>query len=238
MLPEPEFVRLAQNGLEFRLRKKFDSTKFRELVELTYKVSRYETLLEEEQDRNNASYKTYYRDPNYEIDAAEIVGKEPMTCEALIQKDSTIDLQFKKKNLHRKYSFDLSKADDIFYHLLVANFLKLPKGVEIPSPEELKGKMYCKWHNYWFHLTKNCIVFWDRIQEQIRKGSLKFPAKAEKAMGIDTNPFPEIGEVIANVGVPDFQNLSLKELEKVNVRMHVSSQTASKKDIRSSPADG
>ena len=80
ILPESEFVRLAQNGLEFRLRKKFDSTEFRDLMELTYKVSRYEALLEEEQDRNNASYKIYYKDPNYEIDAAEIVGKEPMIC--------------------------------------------------------------------------------------------------------------------------------------------------------------
>ena len=40
--PEPEFVRLAQNGLEFKFRKKFDSTEFRDLVDLTYKVSRYE----------------------------------------------------------------------------------------------------------------------------------------------------------------------------------------------------
>ncbi|XP_028093771.1 uncharacterized protein LOC114293854 [Camellia sinensis] len=68
----------SENGLEFRLRKKFDSTEFRDLVELTYKVSRYESLLEEEQDRSNTLYKTYYRDPNYEIDAAEIIGKEPI----------------------------------------------------------------------------------------------------------------------------------------------------------------
>ena len=125
---------LAQNGLEFRLRKKFDSTEFRDLVELTYKVSRYEALLEEEQDRSNTLYKTYYRDPNYEIDAVEIVGKESVICEALIHKDTTINQQFKKKDLHRKYSFDLTKADDIFDHLLAANFLKLPKGVKIPSP--------------------------------------------------------------------------------------------------------
>ena len=85
-------------------------------MELTNKVARYEALLEEEQDRNNASYKIYYRDPNYEIAAAEIVGKEPVICEALIHKDTTIDQQFKKKDLHRKYSFDLTKADDIFDH--------------------------------------------------------------------------------------------------------------------------
>ena len=98
--------------------------------------------------------------------------------------------------------------------------------------------MYCKWHNSWSHSTKNCIVFRDKIQEQIRKGSLKFPAKAEKAMGINTNPFPEIGEITTNVGVPDFQNLSLKELEEVNVQMYVASQTTVKKDTRSSSANG
>ena len=31
-LPETEFVKLALNGLEFRLRKKFDATEFRDLV--------------------------------------------------------------------------------------------------------------------------------------------------------------------------------------------------------------
>ena len=97
ILPEPEFVRLAQNGLQFRLQKKLDSTEFRDLVEITYKVPRYESLLEEEQGRSNASYKTYYRDPNNEIDVTEIIGKEPVICEALIHKDTTIDQQFKKE---------------------------------------------------------------------------------------------------------------------------------------------
>ena len=113
-------------------------------MELTYKVSRYEALLEKEQDRSNTSYKTYCRDPNYEIDATEIVGKELVICEALIHKDTTIDQQFKKKDFHTKYSFDLTRTIDIFDHLLAVNFLKLPKGVKIPSPKELKGKVYCK----------------------------------------------------------------------------------------------
>ena len=38
ILPEPEFVKLAQNGLKFRLRKKFDAIEFRDLVELTARV--------------------------------------------------------------------------------------------------------------------------------------------------------------------------------------------------------
>ena len=36
----------------------------------------------------------------------------------------------------------------------------------------------------------------------------------------------------------DFQNLSLKELEEVNVQMHVANQTAIKKDTRNLPAIG
>ena len=75
MLPEPEFIKLAQNDLEFRLRKKFDAIKFRDLVELTARVSRYEALLEEESERNSSSLNIYYKDPNYEIDAAEIIRK-------------------------------------------------------------------------------------------------------------------------------------------------------------------
>ena len=35
VLPEPEFVKLAQNGLEFRLQNKFDAINFRDLVKLT-----------------------------------------------------------------------------------------------------------------------------------------------------------------------------------------------------------
>lgn len=38
--------------------------------------------------------------------------------------------------------------------------------------------------------------------------------------------------------MPYFQNLSLKELEKVTVQMHVVNQAAFKKNPRSSPADG
>ena len=53
-------------------------------------------------------------------------------------------------------------------------------------------------------------------------------------MGIDSNPFPEVRESTAIVVVPDFQSLSLKELEEVNVQMHVANKTYVKKDTRSS----
>ncbi|XP_028054285.1 uncharacterized protein LOC114258513 [Camellia sinensis] len=54
-------------------------------------------------------------------------------------------------------------------------------------------------------------------------------------MGIDRDPFPEVGEAAANVITSDFQNLSLTELEEVNVQMHVANQTNIKKNTRSPP---
>ena len=116
-MSEIEFVKLALNGLEFRLRKKFDATEFRDLVDLTYRVTRYETLLQEEQERNNSSFKTYYQDPNMKLDAAELIGKEPHTCEALIKK-VVLKSHFRKKDAPKKYYFDVSKANEIFDQLM------------------------------------------------------------------------------------------------------------------------
>ena len=117
MLPEPEFVKLAQNGLEFRLRKKFDAIEFRDLVELTAQVSRYEALLEEESERNSSSLNTYYKDPNYEIETAEIIEKKSLVKRNVFAKS------YKAKGSFKKYSFDIHRADEIFDHLLESKVL-------------------------------------------------------------------------------------------------------------------
>lgn len=64
-LPEKEYVRLATNCLNFELKKRFHSTRYRDLFELFAKATRYEKILKEEQDRGTASTGTYYRDPNF-----------------------------------------------------------------------------------------------------------------------------------------------------------------------------
>lgn len=47
-LPEQEFVRLAQSGLDFELLKKIEGMEFRDLYELSTRVTRYKYLLKEE----------------------------------------------------------------------------------------------------------------------------------------------------------------------------------------------
>ncbi|KAH7855667.1 hypothetical protein Vadar_027466 [Vaccinium darrowii] len=71
-LPEKEYVRLVLNGLNFKLKKKFNGVEFRDLFELSAKAARYENILKEEANRRSASKGTYYPDPNYEVTTAEM----------------------------------------------------------------------------------------------------------------------------------------------------------------------
>ena len=91
-LPEAEYVKIAIDGLNFELRKKFEGITFLDLFELSERASRFKGLLKEENQRKNSSYGTYYQDPNYEIDLVEYVGRGPFVCEALHKK------KFKQKS--------------------------------------------------------------------------------------------------------------------------------------------
>ncbi|KAM1851233.1 hypothetical protein ACFX13_015329 [Malus domestica] len=68
-------------------------------------------------------------------------------------------------------------TDAIFDQLLSAKIIKLRPGHNIPKAEELKGKIYCKYHNSSKHTTNNCVVFRDNVQSWIDNGKLKFPEK-------------------------------------------------------------
>lgn len=68
--------------------------------------------------------------------------------------------------------------------------VKLHPGHKFPSLEDLRGKEYCKYHNYWSHTTNNCIVFRNDSQDKIERGEFKFEPKDKKPVGVDSNPFP------------------------------------------------
>jgi hypothetical protein len=56
-----------------------------------------------------------------------------------------------------KFTFNFAKCDKIFDKLLKNGNIKLPH--TIPSIEELKRRVYCKWHD-----TNDCNVFCRQIQ--------------------------------------------------------------------------
>ncbi|GKV34003.1 hypothetical protein SLEP1_g42432 [Rubroshorea leprosula] len=84
-LPEQEFVKLAQNGLDIELRKKFEGMEFHDFFELSYKVACYENLLREDTQRKSASHGTYYGDANFDLDVAEVVADKPVVCPDLVK---------------------------------------------------------------------------------------------------------------------------------------------------------
>ncbi|KAM2386307.1 hypothetical protein ACFX1X_038799 [Malus domestica] len=199
--PEVEFVRLALNGLDVEYKKKFLGANFQDMYELAQHVEQYDYLLREEKISKAPSRGTIYKNPTVSyasaegecdsVDAAEIVIDKPYVCKALTQINSkevkTCSASEEKMKTSKVYTFDITKADAIFDQLLSVKIIKLWPGHTIPKVDELKGKIYCKYHNSSKHTTNNCIVFRDNIQSWIDNGKLRF---FEKKISVDTDPFP------------------------------------------------
>jgi hypothetical protein len=75
-----------------------------------------------------------------------------------VKKNRPISCPFGQKELE-KFTFDIIKANKIFDLLLQEGQIKLSPNLVIPSAEELKKILYCKWHNATSHNTNECKVF-------------------------------------------------------------------------------
>ncbi|XP_021810941.1 uncharacterized protein LOC110754209 [Prunus avium] len=176
-LPEREFVKMAEEGLEFEYRKKFQGIEFRDMHDLINKVDRYASLLKEEMQKKTASKGTYYRNPivsyaeadgfaeaesdEVEVSLAEVSIEKPFVCKGLIKANNSRtkipDAKFATRET-KAYTFDLTRAEAIFDLLLEEKKVKLSFGHKIRKPDELKGKTFCKYHSSWSHNTNNCVV--------------------------------------------------------------------------------
>jgi hypothetical protein len=93
-----------------------------------------------------------------------------------------------------RYTFNVANCDRIFDYLLQEKQIKLLSGHVIPSLEQLKKHVYCKWHSSYSHATNDCNVFHRLVQSAINEGRLKF-AKSPQ-MKLDKNPFPANMELV------------------------------------------
>ena len=71
-----------------------------------------------------------------------------------------------------KFTFNVAKYGKIFDELFKHSNIKLSH--TITSVEELKGCVYCKWHDSFLHNTNDCVVFRRQIQSTINEGWLRF----------------------------------------------------------------
>ncbi|CAN1836506.1 hypothetical protein LINPERHAP1_LOCUS34796 [Linum perenne] len=246
-LTEREFVKLAQGGLNFELRKKFQDREFSDLFQLMSCAVRYESLLHEEESRRSASRGQYLPNFDYaihhidggvgevEVDLAEIVPGKPYVCSSLSKVD--VGPQEGRPNRApiqpRKYSFDVTKADLIFDQLYKDGQVKLSGGHNLPSPDKLKGRRYCKWHNSMSHSTDSCVVFRNILQDAIEKGRIKFPEARKDAMLVDTDPFP--ATVGVNMVNPDFSKIELPRFKLV-LDTTPPQEGSSSSNVQSTPA--
>ena len=90
------------------------------------------------------------------------------------------------------FDFDVTKAEQIFDLLLKEKQLKLPENHKLPTPQELQGRLYCKWHHSFTHATGECKELRRQIQSAIEQGRLIL---AQHTMKVDTKPFPPVNVV-------------------------------------------
>ncbi|KAK1697522.1 hypothetical protein QYE76_014219 [Lolium multiflorum] len=131
-------------------------------------------LIETDEDEDSAG--------DQEVAVAEWTrGAKPVSCKWV-----------KQPGPAKGFDFDLSKTEQIFDLLLKEKQLKLPEGHKIPTPQEMNGRPYCKWHHTFTHATNDCKVLRGQIQMAIEQGRLLF---GQFAMRVDTQPFPDVNMV-------------------------------------------
>ena len=98
-------------------------------------------------------------------------------------------------------------------------FITFPQDHKLPSKEELRGKVYYKYHNSWNHCTNAYWSFRNIFQDWINKGILKFLEKNE-AMVIDEDPIPLVASI--NVVATDLKAmLNAKNDERFSPKTNI-----------------
>jgi hypothetical protein len=64
----------------------------------------------------------------------------------------------------------VAKCDRIFDELLKLGKIKISH--TLPPPDEIKKRVYCKFHNSYSHATNDCNSFHRQIQSAINEGRL------------------------------------------------------------------
>ncbi|RYQ94258.1 hypothetical protein Ahy_B08g089144 isoform B [Arachis hypogaea] len=176
------------------MRRKLLNVHIPDLAHLAEKVRQTE-LMKKEKEKHRSEQrskskpftrkeKVAYEEFDFEIevDLVELKKGPPYVCSLLKKLPSREKSNDSKLKSGKKYSFDISKSDQIFDVLLKDKQL----GRTLLSIKDLKGKPYCKFHQATSHSTNSYVRFRNLIQEAIMEGRLKFDdGKKEKKVDVD-----------------------------------------------------
>ncbi|CAN6687240.1 unnamed protein product [Malus baccata var. baccata] len=192
---QAQLISIAQRALKLPLRKRFYDAQFNELQELVIAATKYERLLQEEQQMKHTSKVPPFYKNKATIHHVEVGETRPEREDG--HDEENIDIVMNdggfvpmKPPKYQNYSFDLTKAPEIYEELVRARVILPDSAKKMPKPEELRGKKYCKLHYTFNHSIVNCVQFRDWVQDLIVKGKLLLDSP-QASMMVDTNPFPE-----------------------------------------------
>jgi hypothetical protein len=153
VLDDRQLADLAFQGLLPHLKDRYASQEFESLSDLIQRISNQDTRVFEPKKNSSKKVSFVGEVEDSDLDEEPVIGlaewvknKKPISC------------LFRQKELE-KFTFDITKADKIFDLLLQEDQIKLSPNHVIPSAEELKRILYCKWHNATSHSTNECKVF-------------------------------------------------------------------------------
>ncbi|CAN6713704.1 unnamed protein product [Malus baccata var. baccata] len=192
---QTQLISIAQRALKLPLRKRFYDSQFNELQELVIAATKYERLLQEEQQVKHTSKVPHFYKNKATIHRVEVGETRPEHEGGHDEEDIDIVMNDggfvpMKPPKYQSYSFDLTKAPEIYEELVRARVILPDSAKKMPKPEELRGKKYCKLHYTFNHFIVNCVQFRDWVQDLIVKGKLLLDSP-QASMMVDTNPFPE-----------------------------------------------
>ena len=115
-LPETEYVKISQRGLDIELRKKFQGMEFRDFYEFVANLTEYKDLLREESKRRKTSMGTYCQEVNYEeIEVADLPSIGFFICPLLVKKAPDLWKKSQTSNAQAQNTFDVAKTEEISY---------------------------------------------------------------------------------------------------------------------------
>ena len=91
-----------------------------------------------------------------EISVVDLLSTGSFTCPLLVKKAPDLWKKSQTSNTQVQYTFDVAKTKETFDILIKEKYITFPKDHQLPNKEELKGKVYCKYHNFCNHNTNSC----------------------------------------------------------------------------------
>ena len=159
-ITERDMADLVFNGLRTYLKEKLDGHDFSSVGQVQERALSHESRVNESKDShrmNRSRLNTIEHDADSgdeaDVYAAEFVWPskaKPYMC------DDPKPIR-KNRDDEVKCSFDVGKCDRIFDALLKDKVIRINH--VIPSPDELRRRAYCKYHNSFSHATNDCNVF-------------------------------------------------------------------------------